>query len=307
MIAKFLLVLSFSISSITSFSQNTFSLSDSTFKIGQAYIIKNIYFDMNNGRVLLDSTRRKTLDSIADFLKNNKGFNFEVGVHTDSRGSDKYNLMLSDRRAKSLKKYLLSEGAYKEQLTSKGYGENQPIHSKEKIEANPQQDTEATNEMHRENRRVVLMVTSQAFPFQYTFDLSDSTFEVGETFTTRGIRFELNKVDLIIDEITKPLLDSLVAFFNDHPQLRIELGRHSSSLGQQYRSSSLCEVRARALYDYFIDQGVNKVQLMPVCYGSSMPIHRDPYINQFKEKDRGKFQQLHMENRRVVLTILAIN
>jgi peptidoglycan-associated lipoprotein len=53
----------------------------------------------------------------------------EVGGHCDSRGSDAYNLGLSDRRVMSVRKYLLQHFPKLEaaQLSAKGYGESQPL------------------------------------------------------------------------------------------------------------------------------------------------------------------------------------
>ena len=49
-----------------------------------------------------------------------------VKSHTDSRGSDKYNLDLSDRRAKATVQYVISKGIGKERITGQGFGESEP-------------------------------------------------------------------------------------------------------------------------------------------------------------------------------------
>ena len=64
--------------------------------------------------------------------------------HTDSRGSDNYNLTLSDRRAKSTVEYLIAKGIAKERLTFKGYGESKPLND----------CTNCTPEQDQANRRV---------------------------------------------------------------------------------------------------------------------------------------------------------
>lgn len=53
--------------------------------------------------------------------------NIEVAGHTDSRGSDEYNMVLSMERAEAVRNYLISKGIAADRLTSKGYGESQPI------------------------------------------------------------------------------------------------------------------------------------------------------------------------------------
>lgn len=71
--------------------------------------------------------------------------NIEVAGHTDSRGSDAYNMNLSQQRAEAVRKYLVSKGIAADRLSAKGYGESQPIASN------------ATDEDRFKNRRVELV------------------------------------------------------------------------------------------------------------------------------------------------------
>jgi len=71
--------------------------------------------------------------------------NIEVAGHTDSRGSEQYNMKLSQRRAETVRNYLISKGIAADRLTAKGYGEAQPIADN------------ATEEGRFKNRRVELI------------------------------------------------------------------------------------------------------------------------------------------------------
>ena len=51
----------------------------------------------------------------------------EIGAHTDCRGSDEYNLLLSHKRAKSVREYLVSQVISNNNVKSIGYGEMQPL------------------------------------------------------------------------------------------------------------------------------------------------------------------------------------
>lgn len=51
----------------------------------------------------------------------------EVAGHTDSRGSDEYNMKLSQQRAEAVRNYLVSKGIASDRLSAKGYGESQSI------------------------------------------------------------------------------------------------------------------------------------------------------------------------------------
>jgi len=78
-------------------------------------------------------------------LKRYPEVNVEVAGHTDSRGSDAFNLDLSARRAESVLKYL-QDGGVSNTMTSRGYGERQPLASNN------------TDDGRQQNRRVVLRV-----------------------------------------------------------------------------------------------------------------------------------------------------
>ena len=50
-----------------------------------------------------------------------------VNAHTDTRGSDKYNMILSEKRANEAKKYLIKKGINSSRLIAKGFGKTQPL------------------------------------------------------------------------------------------------------------------------------------------------------------------------------------
>ena len=74
----------------------------------------------------------------------------EVQGHTDERGDDAYNLDLSDRRAAAVVTYLTSHGVAPERLTSRGYGESQPM------------DARHNEAAWRKNRRVDFVLKKRA-------------------------------------------------------------------------------------------------------------------------------------------------
>lgn len=98
-----------------------------------------------------DSTRLRPdaltiLDNASEILKKYPDMQVEVAGHTDSQGSEAYNLKLSDGRAASVREYFVSKGIPDSQITSKGYGEAEPVADN------------ATDEGRERNRRVELRV-----------------------------------------------------------------------------------------------------------------------------------------------------
>jgi outer membrane protein OmpA-like peptidoglycan-associated protein len=110
--------------------------------------IENIYFAFDKAIIKQDS--KVSLDKIVSVLEENPTMKIEVNAHTDIRGTAKYNLALSKRRAASTMKYLLSKGIAKDRLISEGYGESQTI-----IDC---LGKECSDEEHELNRRIEFVI-----------------------------------------------------------------------------------------------------------------------------------------------------
>jgi peptidoglycan-associated lipoprotein len=82
-----------------------------------------IRFGFNDS--LLSGEARRALDTAADCLKGAKG-KIVLEGHADERGTEEYNLQLSNRRAATVKKYLADLGVTGNKLQAVGYGENKP-------------------------------------------------------------------------------------------------------------------------------------------------------------------------------------
>ncbi|MDP5277729.1 OmpA family protein [Sphingomonas sp. DG1-23] len=85
----------------------------------------NVTFATNESSV--QPQFRATLDQVADVLKQYNQTYIDVYGHTDSTGSDSYNLALSQRRAASVADYLSARGVQSARLGTRGFGETQPV------------------------------------------------------------------------------------------------------------------------------------------------------------------------------------
>jgi peptidoglycan-associated lipoprotein len=88
-------------------------------------VLENIYFDVDKWNIKPDAAR--ILNILVDLLKKYPAMEIEAGAHTDSRASNMYNLLLSNRRAKATLEYLVQNGISRKRLKSKGYGETMPL------------------------------------------------------------------------------------------------------------------------------------------------------------------------------------
>lgn len=104
----------------------------------------NFGFDSSN----LTPTAKSNLDRLVKVFKENPDTNISIYGYTDSKGSDSYNLKLSERRANAVVAYLSANGIKRSRLTAKGMGEAEPIASN---------DTDAGR---AQNRRVEFAITA---------------------------------------------------------------------------------------------------------------------------------------------------
>ncbi len=84
-----------------------------------------VQFETNSATIKPDSTSE--LDAFAQFMKDVPSVKGELQGHTDSVGSDAYNLNLSQRRAESVKVYIASKGVDAARIDAKGHGETRPV------------------------------------------------------------------------------------------------------------------------------------------------------------------------------------
>lgn len=112
--------------------------------ISDTVVLTGVTFEFDNDRIAPNA--RVILDGVADTLIEAPGITVEIGGHSDSLGAADYNQRLSQRRAESVRDYLMDRGVNAGQLETRGYGEENPI---------ADNDTEEGREL---NRRVELKI-----------------------------------------------------------------------------------------------------------------------------------------------------
>lgn len=104
-------------------------------------------FDFNSAE--LNSDAQTELDAATEALNSNPNMTLDIEGHTDNKGNAEYNLKLSERRAQSVKGYLVSQGVNPARLTVKSFGFADPISSN------------STASGRAGNRRVILKITNK--------------------------------------------------------------------------------------------------------------------------------------------------
>jgi len=105
--------------------------------------LKSAHFDFNKATIKPEG--KSELDHAVAALKADPALKAEIDGHTDSVGSDAYNMKLSERRANAARDYLVSQGIDASRITTQGFGESKPIASND------------TEEGRAQNRRVEVL------------------------------------------------------------------------------------------------------------------------------------------------------
>ena len=92
--------------------------------ISKPSVVENIFYDFDKASLRPES--KAALDEIAVMLDDNPNISIEMGAHTDRKGSEEYNVALSERRAQSVVDYLIEKGVNPARLSAVGYGETRP-------------------------------------------------------------------------------------------------------------------------------------------------------------------------------------
>lgn len=87
--------------------------------------VENIYFEFDKAEITPQA--EVVLDKVVAIMEEYPELNIEIGSHADARGTDAYNLDLSERRAAATLEYIVSQGIDRSRLTAQGYGESMPL------------------------------------------------------------------------------------------------------------------------------------------------------------------------------------
>ena len=120
-------------------------------EVGNSIKLNKIYYDFDKATFRIEAYQE--LDKLLQFLNDNSGAKVELTSHTDSRGSDDYNMKLSNARAKSVVDYLVRNGVERSRLEAKGMGES-------KILNRCFDEVPCSDQEHLQNRRTEMKVIS---------------------------------------------------------------------------------------------------------------------------------------------------
>lgn len=114
------------------------------FELPKTFTLNNVHFD--SGKPTLTKKSYAELSDLLEYMKLKDELSIEIAGHTDNIGEHENNLTLSQKRAETVRNYLISKGIKPNRVTAKGYGEDYPI------------DTNSTVTGRQNNRRTEVRV-----------------------------------------------------------------------------------------------------------------------------------------------------
>ena len=164
--------------------------------------LNNIYYDYDDDQILIEA--EEDLDYLYNLLTDYPNMVIELSSHTDARGSDSYNLDLSQRRANSAKTYLVERGIQADRIEAVGYGETQILN-------HCTNGVNCSDEEHQLNRRTEFKIIEgpTTVPVRReTRKVRDRSQENGSQQSTQYPVIEFSQDQYDLGNVKKPAIKS---------------------------------------------------------------------------------------------------
>ena len=256
----------------------------------------SVYFDSD--KYILTQNAAAKLDS---FWRTNPQANlsaeFELSGFCDNRGTNLYNLSLSDKRVATVKNWLLKRGVNIESfMNTLGFGEDSSVNENK------------TGQERQLNRRVdIIIIKSGEASTPVNEKIITLKQKIGDSLTTAGTNIILHNINFaggqhhLLPE-SQPMLDELLDAMRTYPKLVIRVEGHiccqpdeQDGLDIETGIPNLSEARAKAIRDYLLSNGVELKRVSYKGFGHSLPIYSYP---EQSEDER-------IQNRRVEVKIIS--
>ncbi len=222
----------------------------------------SIQFDA--GSTTLSAASQPVIASIAETLRGCPDAAFEIGGYTDSQGSDSGNLRISEERANAVLTALRAPDLPLPGLVAKGHGEADPVADN------------ATAAGRAANRRIVFTPIATPSPAAV-----DPTASAGGPDASCGAQIEAILADgqiqfavsaaTITDE-SKPIIDAIAAVLRTCPDVAMEIGGHTDSVGSDSGNQTLSQARADAVLEALRAKGLALPEVTAHGYGEADPV-----------------------------------
>lgn len=226
------------------------------------------------------------LDSIIEILRNSNSIKIAIYGFTDESGTERYNLNLSKMRANTIKTYVISKGISPKIISiCEGRG---------KIKTSSDFGNSIVNYSFRRRVELVLIDSgNNRKPMSLdSLSIKIKRAEIGDCLRLENINFYPSSSSIL--EESKHILNELLVALRELPTLKIEIQGHVCCVSKfDEFGNKISTERAKAVYDYLINNQIDSTRLKYKGYGSSRLL----IVNESTDEDRKK-------NRRVEIKII---
>lgn len=128
----------------------------------------------------------------------------------------------------------------------------------------------------------------------YEINIALQTIQVGRKEVLRNIFFETDSYEL--KKQSQAELMRLVRFMKENPEVRIEIGGHTDNVGTEQYNQELSELRAKAVYDYLLSNGLSPERLGYKGYSYSQPYTSNETSTGRAQNRRTEFKIIEIDN-----------
>lgn len=244
-----------------------------------------LYFD--SGKALLSESAYHTLDSLFKNTDTSKIRSVNIFGYCDSVGNSDYNKSLSIRRAESVKSYFTFKGVNSDSILIKGFGKTNQKYKTEKWDLNRRVSVEI---IFKKTPKTILKKKDSSAKTNVPV-LAKGPTEIDQ-FVDKGVvgdKIALKNINFYGGS-SKPLpesnnaLEKLLKTLQDRPALEIQIEGHICCTRTD--EDDLSGRRAKAIYDYLVEKGIDKNRLSYKGFGHTQPLteERNSYEQQMNRR-----------------------
>lgn len=235
-------------------------------------ILENIQFKPNKTS-LSNASTNEDLQNLLLALQKNPALRIEISGHTDKSGNASANKTLSTQRAAFVYNYLINSGIEATRLSYKGFGSAKPAYSNK------------TKSGRAANRRIEIKIVGKGAESMdklvdekeaiVPLDTQLITKKIGEYILLKNVIFEPGI--LILSDSSKIPLNELSELLKSNPSYVIEVVGYTDISGIKEKNILYSSLRAQAVHDYLIQQGIDPKRLSFSGCGPEKPIAPNAY------------------------------
>jgi len=220
-------------------------------------------------------------------LDSDPNLKIEIGGYTDNSGGHDANVQLSRERAKYIYDYLIKQGYSADRISYQGYGPKNPIYSnkyKSTREGNRRIEVKVIEKTIHSNDKLVdegvkVAKTKEVSEKAYiTYFFTHPEESLQSNFIIDSLQFESGSSLLPAEGKGMDLLDELVVYLSKNKNIKITINGYTDASGFPENNLILSEERAKAVYDYLIQKGINPNRLIYRGHGDQNPIATNTYL-----------------------------